>query len=60
MKRLTIKDILKHGAKLSAFKLPDDEATKQMINDCKRKQQEILDSAKVDWNNPALRKPMDI
>lgn len=58
MKKLTLDDILKHGAKITARKLNSDDL--KMIEHVKKQQEEILNMAKVDWNNPNLRRPMDI
>lgn len=60
MKKISIDDILKLGGSLSAHTLKDNEETRKMIEDVKRKQQEIKDIAKINWNDPNLRRPMDI
>lgn len=60
MKKITLEDFVKLGFKLTPHKLKDDEETKAMITDCLKKQEEIMKMAKVDWNNPQLRRPMDI
>lgn len=31
-----------------------------MIEECLKKQKEILKLKNIDWNNPNLRRPMDI
>ncbi|MDR3551235.1 MAG: hypothetical protein P4L31_07520 [Candidatus Babeliales bacterium] len=59
-KKLGFNDILKLGAKLTPFKIPDNGETYKMIEDVKKRQQEIKDTAKVDWNDPNLRIPMNI
>lgn len=60
MEKLSEKDILKLGGSLKAHNLKDDEATRKMIADVLEQQEQILKTAKVDWNNPILRTPMDV
>lgn len=64
MSKISMKDILKMGADLTPHTLEDKEETKKLILDCLRQQQEILNAAKIDWNDPITReqlhRPMDI
>jgi len=56
---LVLKAVLTRGFRAKMEFESEDEA-KLFFDRVKKKQEEILNMGKVDWNNPILRKPMDI
>lgn len=60
MAKLSINNIIKIGGSLKPHTIHDNKKTKKMIADVLKKQEEIRKNGKVDWNDPILRKPMDI
>lgn len=49
--KLQESDILKHGAVIKAFKLPDTKEVRDAIENTKQLQAKILEQAKVDWKS---------